>query len=88
MLRDGLNFKKQDNVPAARDPSWEPLTAPLLRYVQAQPRSIDDIVTWGRSQGHTGSLIRHMLAWLSFNDKVVYNVATSLWRHGNVADDN
>jgi hypothetical protein len=79
-LRDGLNFKKQDNVPAARDPSWEPLTAPLLDYISEQRRSVDDIIIWGRAQRHTGSLIRHILAWLSFYDKVVYDIRAALWQ--------
>ena len=81
-MHDGLDFKKLDNVPPVSDPSWQPLTAALHLYVGEADRSIDEIVAWGRSQGHTGTLIRHMLAWLSFQDNVHYVPSQSLWRVG------
>ena len=81
-MRDGLDFKKYDTVPAVRDLTWQPLTAALLDYVKACDRSIDDIVAWGRSQGHTGALIRHMLAWLSFTGHVHYVPSKIMWQFG------
>ena len=81
-MRDGLDFTKQDSVPAVRDRMWQPLTATLLDYIVAADRPVDDIVAWGRSQGHTGALIRHMLAWLSFTGSVHYVPAEGVWRVG------
>jgi len=80
-MRDELSFKKHDFVPPVSDAGWQPLTAALLNYVSEADRSIVDIVAWGRSQGHTGTLIRHMLAWLSFDNKVEYDPKTALWCH-------
>ena len=68
--------------PPVSDPSWQLLTAPLLRYCRQHPHTIVEIVDWGRCQRFSGSLIRHMLAWLSFTQKVHYNVATKRWRVG------
>jgi hypothetical protein len=80
--REHIDFKKRDFVSAARDPSWRPLTAPLLAYLKARDRTIDDIVAWGLSQEHTGSLIRHMLAYLSFTGAAHYVPAETVWRYG------
>lgn len=78
-MRDGLSFKKHDSVPPVSDAWWQPLTAALLDYVKSADRTIDDIVIWGSSQKHTGTLIRHMLAWLSFTGAVDYDTKTNLW---------
>jgi hypothetical protein len=80
--RNGLNFKKQDSVPAVSDRSWPPLTLALLRHLAEVDSSIDDIVCWGRSEGHSETLIRHMLAWLSFTNQVFYDPHQKLWRCG------
>lgn len=82
-MHDGLDFKKLDNVPPAKDASWLPLTADLRLYVLDADRTIDEIVAWGRSQSHTGSLIRHMLAWLSFANEVHYVPTAAVWRAGS-----
>jgi len=71
-----------DHVPPVSDPSWQLLTAPLLRYCRQHPHTIHEIVDWGRCQSHSGSMIRHMLAWLSFNEKVYYAVSAKTWRVG------
>jgi hypothetical protein len=81
-MRDGLDFKKHDHYPAVHDAGWKPLTEPLLLYVAECARTIDDIVAWGRAQGHTGALIRHMLAWLSFKNIVHYSPRSLRWQRG------
>lgn len=70
------------DVPSVRSPAWAGATLPLLGYVRDVPRSIDDIVVWGRSNGRSGSTIRHMLAWLSFEGFVHYAVAPKVWKIG------
>ncbi len=79
---DDFDFRKQEFVPPVKDPSWPPLTAALLEYLALAPQTIDEIVIWGRARKHTGSLIRHMLAYLSFTGKVHYVPAEALWRAG------
>jgi hypothetical protein len=74
--------RQQDTVPAVRDLSWQPLTLGLLRHLTKGNISIDAVVAWGRSQGHTGALVRHMLAWLSFTGKVHYVPGEAIWRCG------
>lgn len=81
-MRDDLGFKKYDNVPPVKDASWKTLSAPLLRYMEAQPKSTVEILSWCRSQGHTGSLSRHLLAYLSFTNVVRYDPSDSLWKAG------
>jgi len=78
-MRDGLTFKKHDSVPPVSDAGWQPLTAALLDYVKVADRTIDDIVIWGCAQKHTGTLIRHMLAWLSFTGAVDYDTKSNRW---------
>jgi hypothetical protein len=74
------NHNPEYNTLPARDPAWARTTLPLLRHMRARgPVTIDDVVLWGRNMGHTGNGIRHMLAWLSFNDIVFYNEETNLW---------
>ena len=80
--RDGLDFKRYDTVPAVSDPSWPPLTLGLLYHLAEADSTIDNIVVWGASQGHTGALVRHMLAWLSFTGQVHYVPGESVWRCG------
>ena len=83
---DNPRFGRQEFVPAVKDPSWQPLTAALLVHILEADRTIDEIVVWGSSQGHTGSLIRHMLAYLSFQGKVHYAPAEAVWRLGPEPD--
>lgn len=72
---------KNDDVPKVADPYWKSVTAPLLVFM-ASDHSVDEIVEWGRSQGHTGTRIRHMIAFLSFSDLVHYEPSTRLWKSG------
>ena len=44
------------------------------------PRTIDEVVEWGRQQCISGCMIRHMLAWLSFNDVVRYDEKDKMWK--------
>ena len=69
-------------VPPVRNSGWEEITKPLLSLIEENDRTIVEIVNWGREQSHTGSLVRHMLAWLSFTDLVYYVVPERMWRIG------
>lgn len=76
-----VNHNPDYNILPVSDPRWREETEPLLRYVRAQRSvTIDDIVIWGRGARHPGNKIKNMLAWLSFNNLVAYDVQISAWR--------
>jgi len=65
------------NVPSVEDPEWAIVTKPLIEHVaKVKKLTTDEVVRWGKEHRHSGSMIRHMIAWLSFNDFVHY---TSGW---------
>jgi hypothetical protein len=76
--RDSLDFKRLV-VPRVDDPWWVEATAPLLAFFK-KDRTIDAVVEWGRRQYISGCLIRHMLAWLSFNHVVRYDDEDKVWK--------
>ena len=76
--RKDLDFKRLD-VPPARSPAWAVVTLPLFALLRERPRTIDEVVAWGREQGHTGALTRHLLAWLSFRDLVHHDADSRTW---------
>jgi hypothetical protein len=69
-------------VPAVRCGGWLAWTAPLLAWVLSKDRTIDEVVVWGKDNRHNGSTIRHMVAWLSFTDKIHYDPLSKSWRQG------
>ena len=77
--RDDLDFKRVD-VPRVDSPWWAGATAPLLAYFGSGGLTIDEVVEWGREQGLSGSMVRHMLAWLSFRGLVYYDDVFARWR--------
>lgn len=81
-MNPNLDFRGNYNVPSVNSFKWEALTLPLLALIESRDRPILDIIAWGKAQGHTGLLVRHMLAWLSFNDLVYYVVPEKVWRIG------
>jgi len=81
-LNPYLDFRGNYDVPPVHSSKWRALTLPLLALIESRDRPILEIVAWGKAQGHTGSLVRHMLAWLSFNDLVYYVVPEKVWRVG------
>ena len=78
----GLYFKPNEKVKPTRDPSWAAATAPLLAFVSERCRTIDDVLVWGAAAGHTGAKVRHLVAWLSFYDRIHYDVDKAVWRRG------
>jgi hypothetical protein len=81
-MREDLSFKRYDNVPAVKDSRWKTLATPLFDHLKDRPRSIVEILSWCHSQGYTGSLSRHLLAYLSFTNVIHYDPAISLWIAG------
>lgn len=77
--RDDLDFKRVD-VPRVDSPWWAGAAAPLLAYFGGGGRTIDEVVEWGREQGLSGSMVRHMLAWLSFRGLVYHDDVSASWR--------
>ena len=79
-----LDPSPQD-VPAVCDPCWSGLSLPLLAFIRkAKAATIDAIVAWGSEQGRGGTVTRHMLAWLSFQDLVRYDEVKRVWRSGSL----
>ena len=75
--------RQYEGVPPVADPFWSGQTAGLLAFVTAaEAVTIDGIVAWGEMNGHTGPMIRHMLAWLSFKDLVHYEAGPEVWTLG------
>ena len=70
------------DVPPVESCRWKNLTRPLLEFIEKGDRSIAVIIAWGREQERSGTLTRHMLAWLSFNDLVYYVAPSAAWRAG------
>ena len=70
------------DVPPVESCRWKNLTRPLLEFIEKGDRSIAVIIAWGREQERSGTLTRHMLAWLSFNDLVYYVAPSAAWRFG------
>jgi len=76
--RDSLDFKRF-NVPRVSDSWWVDATALLLTFFK-KGRTVDEVVAWGRQQRISDCMIRHMLAWLSFNNVVRYDEEIELWK--------
>ena len=70
------------NVPPVASSRWKILTQPLLELIEKGDRSIAEIIGWGKERNHSGSLTRHMLAWLSYNNLVYYVAPNAVWRVG------
>lgn len=85
-MTNDLDFKRL-NVPPTSDPSWIATSAPLLAFFQEGDHTVDEIVIWGRNNGHSGSLIRHLLAYLSFAGQVHYDDGSKVWKVGSEAFD-
>jgi hypothetical protein len=76
-------FYGSESVPPVSDKSWYAVTPPVFNFILDQDRTIDEIVAWGKSQGMTGTKIRHALAWLSFENQVHYDIPNKIWRLGS-----
>lgn len=81
IMRDDLDFRLA-NVPPARDPWWVDVTLPLLGFFREGSKTVDEVVAWGKERDHTGSMIRHMLAYLSFMNQVHYDADLRIWSIG------
>ena len=73
-------------APPVTSPWWREATAPLLEHFRERVRAggsrrltIDQVVEWGRERGCTGTMTRHLLAWLSFNGFVRYDERWEAW---------
>lgn len=76
--RDSLDFKRF-NVPRVSNSWWVGATASLRAFFK-KSRTVDEVVAWGRQQCISDCMIRHMLAWLSFNNVVRYDEEIELWK--------
>lgn len=70
------------DIPDLDNPIWESATAALLAKIEISngAMTIDDIVAWSTSNGDSGSVIRHKLAWLSVKNRVTYDPQRKVWR--------
>ena len=73
------HYFKRFNVPRVSDSWWVDATALLLAFFK-KGRTVDEVVAWGRQQRISDCMIRHMLAWLSFNNVVRYDEEIELWK--------
>lgn len=81
MTPDNRDFKWV-SIPPVRDPWWKEASRPLLAFVQESNRTINEILEWGKDHRYTGSVVRHMLAFLSFSDLVYYDPVRRIWLPG------
>ena len=82
LVPKGVYFKPSEKVKPASHAIWPVATAPLLTLIEKAPMTIAAILEWGIVQGHTGSMIRHQVGWLSFKDKIYFDVDAAVWRVG------
>lgn len=80
-------FYGSESVPMVSDKSWYAVAHPVFDFIFDQDRTIDEIIAWGKSQGMTGTKIRHALAWLSFENQVHYDITRKIWRLGGEPSD-
>jgi hypothetical protein len=80
-----VKHRNGDNALPVGDWRWEAMTRSLLAHVRVSGFiSIDEIVEWGRRSKYTGYEIRDMLAWLSFNNLVVYDEQVQAWKAAQI----
>jgi len=70
------------SVPPICSPMWAE-TAPSLRAFLVSPKSIDEIIEWAARQCISATMIKNMLAWLSFQGQAKYNSESRCWMQGS-----
>jgi hypothetical protein len=56
-------------VPEVDDPRWERWTGPLAAFL-ARPRTWDQLRAWAADNAVSQVLLKHLLAWLSYNLRI------------------
>jgi hypothetical protein len=67
-------------VPSVSDPYWTRLVEPMLLLIGQSPRSIVEIIAWGKQAGVVPMMTKNMLAYLSFHGSVEYDEIFRRWR--------
>lgn len=67
-------------VPSCESPRWKVITIPLADTIRDMGgMNMVEMLKWGKARKYTQNFTRHLLAWLSFNDLVEYDVARGIW---------
>lgn len=73
---------REEDIPEVDDPLWESPTSPavsLLLFL-ATPRTIIEVVAWGKEARLTQTMTKNVLAWLSCKDKVEFDSSSQKWK--------
>ncbi len=69
-----------ERVPPAGDPSWPRWAEPLLTEIRLHgPRSWAELRSWARAAGCSSSLLQNLLAWLSLDGWIDWDVTGRRW---------
>jgi len=68
-------------IPAITCPAWEADASFLFDYLFL-PRTIGEILDWATERNYRHSLVKNVLAWLSFHGRVCFDDSSSQWRRG------
>jgi len=75
------SFDLRHDVPEARDPGWPEASRELRDFI-GKAATIDRVVDWGERSGLGGTRVRQVLAWLSLQGLVHYDVERKTWLGG------
>jgi hypothetical protein len=61
------------------DPRWKEWSGPVLKYL-VEPRSWNELTSWGKVNRVSADVVRHILAWLSIQDLAEFDKERLSWR--------
>ena len=68
-------------IPAVEDSNWPTIAAPLLAHIECsfEGLSTKAILALWRKRDRSGTKTRNMLAWLAFQNLVVFDQDNKVW---------